>query len=97
MERFKILNSLGDGSFGQVFRVQDRESGDIYAMKKFKRKYLTWEDAVGNPEVEALIKLQHPNIVKLKEVIRHENTLYIMFELLDMDLYKMIKQRRNTQ
>jgi len=26
-------------------------------MKKFKRKYQSWEDAVGNPEVKALIQL----------------------------------------
>jgi len=97
MHRFKILNSLGDGSFGNVFKVQDKETGEILAMKKFKRKYSTWEDAVGNPEVKALIQLQHPNIVKLKEVIRHDNTLYMMFELLDMDVYKLIKGRRNAK
>eukprot|EP00347_Sterkiella_histriomuscorum_P015595 403356434 len=65
-------------------------------MKKFKRKYNQWQDAVGNPEVQALIQLQHPNIVKLKEVIRHDNTLYMLFELLDMDLYKMLKMRKNA-
>jgi serine/threonine protein kinase len=55
MHRFKILTSLGDGSFGNVFKVQDKETGEILAMKKFKRKYQSWEDAVGNPEVKALI------------------------------------------
>lgn len=63
-------------------------------MKKFKRKYNSWEDAMSNPEVKALIQLQHPNIVKLKEVIRHENILYMMFEILDMDLYKLIKKKK---
>jgi len=95
MERFKILSSLGDGSFGQVYRVIDQESGEVLAMKKFKRKYQSWEEAVGNPEVKALIQLQHPNIVKLKEVVRHGNTLCMFFELLDMDLYKLMKARRN--
>lgn len=95
MERFKILQTLGDGSFGNVYKVQDWETGEVLAMKKFKRKYSTWEDAMGNPEVKALIQLQHPNIVKLKEVIRHDNILYMMFEILDMDLYKMIKKRRD--
>ena len=52
-------------------------------MKKFKRKYKCWEEAMANPEVKALIQLQHPNIVKLKEVLRHENVLYMIFELLD--------------
>ncbi len=72
MERFKILNSLGDGSFGQVFRVQDWETGEICAMKKFKHKYLSREEAMSNLEVTALVKLQHPNVVQLKKVIYYE-------------------------
>lgn len=55
MDRFKVLNNLGNGSFGSVFRVQDKETGEILAMKKFKRKYKCWEDAMANPEVKALI------------------------------------------
>jgi serine/threonine protein kinase len=55
MERFKILGTLGDGSFGNVFKVKDWETGEIYAMKKFKKQYQSWEDAMANPEVKALI------------------------------------------
>lgn len=42
-------------------------------------------------EVKSLIQLSHPNIVKLKEVIRHEQMLNMVFELLEMDLYKLMK------
>lgn len=61
------------------------------AIKRFKRKYKTWEETMALDEVKSLIQLSHPNIVKLKEVIRHEQMLNMVFELLEMDLYKLMK------
>ncbi len=47
-----------------------------------------------NAEVKAMIGLKHKNIVHCLEVIRHEDCLYIVFELLDMDLYRMMQLRK---
>lgn len=47
-----------------------------------------------NAEVKAMIGLKHPNIVSCQEVLRHEDCLYILFELLDMDLYRMMQLRK---
>lgn len=44
-------------------------------------------------EVQSLRKMSHPNIVKLKEVIRENDTLYFVFEFLDMNLYQLCKDR----
>lgn len=46
-----------------------------------------------DPEVKALIQLVHPNIVKLKEVIRQSDYMFMIFELLDKDLGKLMKER----
>jgi hypothetical protein len=35
----------------------------IYAIKAFKRKFQTWEAAMRNAEVKAMIGLKHPNLV----------------------------------
>ena len=91
--RFKKLEVLGDGSFGSVFKAKDTESGEIVAVKKFKHKYTTWEECMKDPEVKALIQLVHPNIVKLKEVIRQSDYMFMIFELLDKDLGKLMKER----
>ena len=42
------------------------------------------------PEIKALIQLNHPSIVKMKEVLRSNDTVYIVFELLDQDMGKLI-------
>lgn len=55
MERFKPMQKLGDGSFGKVFKAQEIETGEIYAIKSFRKQYTSWEEAMSNPEVKALI------------------------------------------
>jgi male germ cell-associated kinase len=37
-------------------------------------------------EVKSLKKLHHPNVVKLKEVIRENSRLYFIFEYIKADL-----------
>lgn len=44
-------------------------------------------------EVTSLRKLNHPSIVKLKEVIRENDELYFVFEFLDCNLYQVMKDR----
>jgi NIMA (never in mitosis gene a)-related kinase len=34
LQDFQILGRLGEGSFGEVFKVKRIEDGEIYAMKK---------------------------------------------------------------
>ena len=38
------------------------------AIKRMKRKYYSWEEAMSLREVKSLKKLSHANVVKLKEV-----------------------------
>ncbi|KAL1161547.1 hypothetical protein V6Z11_A07G142100 [Gossypium hirsutum] len=45
-----------------------------------KRKFYFWEECMNLREVKALRKLNHPNIVKLKEVVRESNELFFIFE-----------------
>jgi MAK-like kinase len=44
-------------------------------------------------EIKSLQKLRHPNIVRLKEVIREDNNLYMIFEFMNENLYELIKKR----
>ena len=42
-------------------------------------------------EVNSLKKLNHPNIVKLKEVIRENDELFFVFEFMEANLYEITK------
>ena len=53
----------------------------------------TWEECTKLREVKSLKKLQHPNIIKLKEVIRDNDELFFVFEFMEQNIYQMIKDR----
>ncbi|XP_073033469.1 cyclin-dependent kinase F-4-like isoform X1 [Primulina eburnea] len=95
MERYKIIKEVGDGTFGSVWRALNKQSGEVVAIKRMKKKYYSWEECINLREVKSLRKMNHPNIVKLKEVIRENDVLYFVFEYMECNLYQLMKDRRN--
>jgi hypothetical protein len=66
--RYKVIKQLGDGTYGSVWKATNRQSNEVVAIKKMKRKFYSWEECMALREVKSLRKLNHPNVVKLKEV-----------------------------
>ncbi|RWS03085.1 serine/threonine-protein kinase ICK-like protein, partial [Dinothrombium tinctorium] len=93
MNRYVMLSQLGDGTYGSVLLAQKLDTGEKVAIKKMKKKYYSWEECMNLREVKALQKLSHANLVKLREVIREDNTLYFVFEYMKENLYQLIKDR----
>ncbi|KAL7159792.1 hypothetical protein ABFS83_01G051400 [Erythranthe nasuta] len=93
MERYKVIKEVGNGTFGSVWRALSKQSGEVVAIKKMKKKYYSWEECINLREVKSLRKMNHPNIVKLKEVIRENDVLYFVFEYMDCNLYQLMKDR----
>ncbi|XP_034916012.1 serine/threonine-protein kinase MHK isoform X1 [Populus alba] len=96
MERYKILEEIGDGTCGCVFKAVNIETYEIVAVKKMKRKFYFWEDCMNLREVKALHKLNHPNIVKLKEVVRENNELFFIFEYMEYNLYQLMREQQRS-
>ncbi|WVY91398.1 hypothetical protein V8G54_036912 [Vigna mungo] len=93
MDRYKLIKEVGDGTFGSVWRAINKQRGEVVAIKKMKKKYYSWEECVNLREVKSLRKMNHPNIVKLKEVIRECDTLFLVFEYMEYNLYQQMKNR----
>ncbi|VAH96926.1 unnamed protein product [Triticum turgidum subsp. durum] len=93
MERYKVIREIGDGTCGNVFRAYNIETNEIVAVKKMKRKFYHWEECISLREVKALQKLNHPNIVQLKEVTMENHELFFIFEHMDCNLYDVIRER----
>ncbi|XP_031345010.1 serine/threonine-protein kinase MAK isoform X2 [Photinus pyralis] len=94
MNRYITLHQLGDGTYGSVVLGQRKDTGEKVAIKRMKRKYYSWEEAMNLREIKSLKKLHHTNVVKLKEVIRENDVLYFVFEYMQENLYQLIKDRR---
>ncbi|XP_030612810.1 serine/threonine-protein kinase MAK isoform X6 [Archocentrus centrarchus] len=95
MNRYTTLKQLGDGTYGSVLMGRNNESGELVAIKRMKRKFYSWEECMNLREVKSLKKLNHANVVKLKEVIRENDHLYFVFEYMKENLYQLMKDREN--
>ncbi len=62
MNRYRIIKTIGDGTYGMVLKAVNKKSGDIVAIKKMKKKYYSWDECIKLREVRSLKKLNHPNI-----------------------------------
>uniref|UniRef100_A0A8C9FTW5 non-specific serine/threonine protein kinase n=1 Tax=Pavo cristatus TaxID=9049 RepID=A0A8C9FTW5_PAVCR len=96
MNRYTTIRQLGDGTYGSVLLGRSIESGELIAIKKMKRKFYSWEECMNLREVKSLKKLNHANVVKLKEVIRENDHLYFVFEYMKENLYQLMKERYVT-
>ncbi|KAF5836219.1 Pkinase-domain-containing protein [Dunaliella salina] len=90
-ERWEKLDRVGEGTYGVVFRAKDRITGGVVAIKKIRLE----SDEEGVPstalrEIAALKELDHPNVVKLHDVIHHDKKLYLVFEFVELDLKKLM-------
>lgn len=95
MERYEKLEKIGEGTYSQVYKAQG-PNGELCALKVVP---LEAEDE-GIPstairEISLLKQLQHPNIVRLCDVIHSERRLTLVFEFLDQDLKKVLDMSEN--
>ena len=85
-EFFKPMKKLGKGTFATVFSARKFEDNNVYAIKAFSKE-ATFSEVNGRAtvkkELEIMRCLSHKNIMKLFEVYESDNSLYVVFELLE--------------
>ncbi|XP_038985899.1 cyclin-dependent kinase F-3 isoform X2 [Phoenix dactylifera] len=96
MERYRVIKEIGDGTCGCVYKALNLETNEIVAIKKMKRKFYFWEECMNLREVKSLCKMNHPNIVKLKEVVRENHELFFIFEYMGCNLYQLMRDCQNS-
>jgi len=91
--RFQIVEKLGEGTYGKVYKAISKESGASFALKKIRIHYEE-EGVPGTAirEVSLLKECDHPNVIKLHEVFSNTSALYLVFDYLDMDLRAYLRR-----
>jgi len=97
MHQYKLISRKGEGTFSEVLKAQSLKTGNYVAIKCMKTHFNSVEQVNKLREIQALRKLSpNPHIIKLLEVLYDEPTgrLALVFELMDMNLYELIKDRK---
>lgn len=83
ISHYKLLQLLGQGGMGKVFKAQDTRNGEMVALKILTQYSSDDEEMKKRFQREAAagLKLQHPNIVKIREVGEAGAEMFICMEL----------------
>nr|XP_056718871.1 cyclin-dependent kinase 10 [Euleptes europaea] len=94
VKEFEKLNRIGEGTYGIVYRARDTLTDEIVALKKVRMD----KEKDGIPisslrEITLLLKLQHPNIVELKEVVvgNHLESIFLVMGYCEQDLASLLE------
>ena len=79
-KEYKHGISIGEGGFGKVTTIIHKKTGQLRAMKLIKKS-----EEFGFDEVENLMLLNHPNIMKLYEYFYEKDNIYIIMEYIRGD------------
>jgi len=93
--RFEVLGNLGKGSFGQVCKCYDFKEKATIAVKMIRNKKRFHQQALVEVKLLKYICDRDPhdqaNIVRMSEYFYFRNHLCIIFEIMSINLYELIK------
>ncbi|KAM8946080.1 cyclin-dependent kinase 12 [Pelodytes ibericus] len=102
VDKFKILGIIGEGTYGQVYKAQDKVTGEFVALKKVRLD----NEKEGFPitairEIKILRQLIHCRVVNMKEIVtdkqdaldfkKDKGAFYLVFEYMDHDLMGLLE------
>lgn len=97
--RYLILDVLGQGTFGQVVKCQNLKTKEVVAVKVVKNRTAYFNQSMMEVSVLDLIngkldKHDDHHLLRLKDTFIHKQHLCLVFELLSVNLYELIKQNQ---
>lgn len=95
MEKYKVIEKLGEGSFGRALLAIDPDN-ELCVIKEIGISRMSCKEFdEAKKEVEVLSQMEHPNIVSYRDSFEENGTLYIIMDYCDGgDLYTRINAQK---
>jgi eukaryotic-like serine/threonine-protein kinase len=95
--RYRLLQKIGQGGMGAVFRAEDRADGTIVALKMLSGGLASDRQALHRFQKEArlLAEARHPNIANLLEINEDQGVHYLVMEYVAGTDLKHVLQKRS--
>jgi serine/threonine-protein kinase len=93
---YRILDQIGRGGMGRVYKAEHRTMGRIVALKLLQPSVLSTKRATElfQHEVRAIAQLQHPNIVTAYDANEIDGRFFLVLEYVDgPNLEQLVKQQ----
>ncbi len=93
---YVLLERVGQGGMGSVFKARHSRLGRIVALKVIRKERLASPDAVRRfrREIQAAAQLNHPNVVVAYDAEEAAGTHYLAMEFVEgADLARLVKEK----
>nr|CAG4712537.1 unnamed protein product [Naegleria fowleri] len=94
---YKVVRERGEGTFSKVLEAKNLKTNQRVAIKCMKSKFKDRDRVNRLREIQALkILSPNDNVISLLEVVYDpkNGNLALVFELMDMNIYELIKRRK---
>jgi calcium-dependent protein kinase len=90
MRNYQLLQEIGSGSYGIVYKIRDRQTNEYFAAKRMSRF-----DPNSFQETDIYIGLSHPNIIRFHKILYDRGEMYLIMELGEQDIYEKYYDYQN--
>ena len=92
-DEYELKEKLGEGAYGSVYKVQQKFTNYLRAVKAIKKKLVDSSEFYN--EIEVLKALDHPNIIKLFDCYQDKSYYYMVEEYCSGgDLFDYIQKEK---
>ena len=92
---FDFERKLGDGAFGQVWRVRHKKTSQMYALKQVPKEKVSKMLPQFRREVYIMYEINHPHIIKLYNHFEDDKFFYLIMELAEGNLFHKLYREKH--
>jgi serine/threonine-protein kinase len=90
---FTLMDALGSGSMGTVYKAQSKNDNQWYAVKVLPRRSM-WNVRIARRQVRAFEQIRHPAVVAFTDVGTAGSTHYLAWPLVDGTILEGLVQEQ---